>query len=281
LFPLAFEKAENMPAGDMGIKLAKERKGLLFDHPYLFNESWPVVDDDHESALDEHVQKMDLEIWGDKETSELDSDNEGLLQVQAIGQMFLEEASSILAIIRETCSQIAGDDPPGISEGALDIIRSKEHDMSSIMTRFVLECMFLRYLRSTDPKKDEELMETWQEGIELGRVEIDTSSDALDQTLQMLIEVHGTEDVARGMMSEAAEAAAELIGKKALSIMLKAANVPVDDPSWPPLMHDLVMLQMELNPERRRTSGRWWSKHGSMEGRRCSAPLSTSGPNAI
>jgi hypothetical protein len=247
LFPLVFEKAENMPLGETAANLAKDRKTLSIDHPYLFNESWPEVDEDHVGAMDEHVQQMDLDIWGDKDVVSFDLDNEGLLQVQAIDLMFLEEALPVLTSIRGTSSQLAGEGLPGLSDGALDIIGSKEHEMSSMMARFVLECMFLRHLRSADPKNDKELMGTWQEGIELGRVEMDLSPGSLDLMLHLLIAVHGEEDCARGMMSEGAEAAADLIGKKALPIMLKAADVPVDDRTWPPLMHDLVMLQIELN----------------------------------
>lgn len=247
MFPTAFEDAENIPPGEDAGDMTNDRRKLLADHPYLFNESWPEEGEGYEGLMDDLVKEMDTEIWGDKDSFAMDSDTEGLLHLQAIDQMFLEEGLPILTTIREACSRLADEGLPSLSEGALEIINSKEPDTSCMLARFVLECMFLHHLRSVDPWGDEELMESWQEGIELGRVEMDMSQEALDSTLRMLIEMHGTEEDARRMMAEAAEAAAELIGKKALPIMLKAADVAVDDRNWRSLTHDLVLLQLDLN----------------------------------
>jgi hypothetical protein len=137
------------------------------------------------------------------------------------------------------------------SDGALSLITSKEQETSNMLARFVLECMFLRYLRSAEPKEDQELMLTWQACIELGRIEVEMSPSSLDRTLNLLIEIHGSDDFARGALSKAAKAAVDLIGKKAIPIMEHAASISPDRRTWPALMHDLVMLQLEVNADPR------------------------------
>ncbi|MGD0816896.1 MAG: hypothetical protein ABR986_00665 [Methanomassiliicoccales archaeon] len=247
LFPDVFDDEDKMPPGETAAVINKELNLLAADHPYLFGESWSKDDDGFQVSMDDYVEQMDADIWGDMDPYDLDIDNDAMLHVQEIDQMFLEEALTTLSIIRGTCTRFVGEGHPGLSQGAFDIINSKEHENSCMLARFVLECIFLRHLRSSDPREDKDLMETWQEGIELGRVEMGMTQDDLDRTVRLLIEVHGSDDEARGLLSQAAKAAAVLIGKKVLPIMVQATSIPHERRIWPALMHDHVMLQLELN----------------------------------
>jgi hypothetical protein len=247
LFPLVFDDSEEMPSGETASSLAGELAQLRADHPYLFNESWSEEAEEHQGIMDEFVGMKDSDFWDEEDASELDIENDELLGVQEVDPDFLVEALSIMNTIRSTSERFAGEKQPDLSLAVLEILRSKEYGISNMLARFVMECMFLRHLRSADPKQDAELMKTWQGGIELGRVELDTTPASLVRTMDLLVQVHGSEAVARGLLVQAAESSAELIGKKALLMMIYATSVPVEDPMWPSYMHDLVMLQMVLN----------------------------------
>ena len=249
LFPTVFDDLNEMPSGETASSLRDDLAQLRIAHPYLFSESWSEQAEEHNGIMDEFMAEKDSDYWDEEDASEMDIENDGLLGIQEIDQDFLSEALSILNAIRSTVERFGGEEQPDLSPGVLEIIRSKEYGISNMLARFVIECMFLRHLRSADPKEDVELTKTWQGGIELGRVELDLAPASLDRMMDLLVQLHGSETVARGLLAQAAESSADLIGKKALAMMTYATSVPVEDAMWPSYMHDLVMLQMVLNVE--------------------------------
>lgn len=268
LFPLVFEDKEEVPPGEIGATIGQDRDLLAIDHPYLVGESWSENDDRYEGFMDTFVEQMDKDIWGNKDPYDLELDTDELLKIQEVDLMFLEEALPILDTVRTTCAALAEAGLLEASDGAWSLITSKEHETTNMLARFVLECLLLRYLRSVEPKEDQELMLTWQAGIELGRVEMDMSPGSLDQALNLLIKVHGSDDFARGSMSKAAKSAVDLIGKKAIPIMVHATSISPESRTWPALMHDMVMLQFEVNIDPRENIRRMVE-----QGRRSGMPM--------
>jgi hypothetical protein len=247
LFPSVFDDIRNMPTGATAASMKEELARLAIAHPYLFNESWSAEAEQHQGLMEDFIEMKDSDYWDEEDAADLEAENDGLLGIQEIDPGFLEQAIAILDTIRGACEMFAAEGHPDLSSGALEIIRTKEYRIFNMLARFVVECMFLRLLRSADPKEDVELMRTWQGGIELGRVEIDVTPASLDRTMVLLVQLHGSEAVARGLLIQAAESSADLIGKKALTMMSYATSVPTGDAMWPSYMHDLVMLQMVLN----------------------------------